>query len=128
MKKIGLPEVFNTARIIKETGIKDKIMELITQLDVSNKINEDMPEEQKKEIIAQAQVQAGQAAIDFLIDNLGNPKLEDWLYETLGRLSDKKPNDIKEMGLNDILELLQEIAKENNLALFFENVKKMLQK
>ena len=117
MKKLGLPELFSTARMIKDSGMKADIMTLMESR---------RPKE--GESADDLTVRIGKQAIDVLLENIANPIVEQWLYNTLAGITGQKPDEIKALSLEDIFDIFCKIKEDNDLVSFFGKLKRLMQK
>lgn len=102
MRKIITKDVFKLARLIKHSGAKEELTDILgasREADAS---------------------EIGLKAVMTLISACGEENTEKEIYELLSGIAEKKPSEIENMALEDLKELLEDIADENNLSDFFD--------
>lgn len=102
MRKIITKDVFKLARLIKHSGAKEELTDIL-----GGSREKDASE-------------VGLKAIMTLISACGEENTEKEIYELLSGIAEKKPEDIENMVLEDLKDLLKEIADQNNLSDFFD--------
>ena len=107
MRKIKTHDVFKLARIINISGAKDEIAETLRATQSG-----DAPGE------------VGITLMMTLISACGSEEVEKLLYELIGGIAEEKPDEIKNKDLDVLMDLLKEIAEQNNLLNFFETAVK----
>lgn len=131
MRKIITSDVFKASRIIREAKVKDAISEIFkstqgTKIKIDAEDSEEVKAE-KKALLADAQEAAGFEAIMTVFEACSTERLEKMLYELLGGICEKTPDDIANQSLEATITDLQSIAKENNLANFFKSASRLTQ-
>lgn len=120
MRKINTGDVFKLARIIKTTEVKEDIINIYTD---SKKMKEETAEvatpEQMKEQAEAVQEKIGVKIFFTIFEKCTDVKTEKLIYELIGGIAEKKPAEIENMPLDEMLELLSKIVKENNIRNFF---------
>lgn len=109
MKKLGLPHVFKMSRLIKKAKLKEALSDVIVE--ASN------PDADKTKI--------GVDIAFRVMDACCEEGVEQQLYDLLNDVTGKK---IEEMALDEVMEAVKEIAKENNLLSFFRSAGALTEK
>lgn len=124
MRKLNTSDVFKMARIIK----KAKVAEAIEQIFTSSRenpiiIKEDDSEEvksEKKREIERKKEAAGFRTIMTIFESCSTEELENMLYQFLGGITEKNPEDVSKQSLEATINDIKQIVKENNIADFFK--------
>lgn len=116
MRKIITADVFKMARIIRKANAKEEIIKIFSKIDKAKKDDSKKIEDVQKEI--------GMEIIAYLIESCGDEEVEKLLYNLLSGIAEKKEADIKNQSFETTIEMLKEIAKENNLQNFFSSAVK----
>jgi len=106
MRKIKTKDVFKLARLIKISGTKEELTEILG----ASK--------------SQDASEIGLKAIMTLITACGEEETEKGIYELLADIAEKKPTDIENMELEELSTFLKEISEQNNLSNFFDTAVK----
>ena len=122
MRKLQTQDVFKMARIIRTADMREQISGTIKKA----------KQAERRQIR-----EKGKASADRLIENVGieilmsvldacgNPEVERQVYDLLGGVAEKKPEEIKTQSFDATVELIKEIAKENNMKNFFSAAGKL---
>lgn len=129
MRKINTSDVFKFAKILKKTRIKESIAKLYEdgaakEAEIKKKF---LSEEDIKEQLQKAQNDFGVQFAFSILDAAADGGVEKDLYDLLGGITEKAPTDIENQSLEKTLEDLKNIAKENNLSLFFKSASRLMQ-
>lgn len=106
MRKIKTHDVFKLARIIRISGAKKELTEALR---------------------ASQEGDAREVGIDLimtLVSVCGEEEVEKQLYELIGNISEKKPEEIEDLNLDEFIDLIKEIGEQNNLSNFFNTAVK----
>jgi len=109
MRKIKTQDVFKLARIIRISGAKNELAEILRASQNGN--NGDARK-------------VGVDLIMTLVSVCGEEEVEKMLYELIGGIAEKKPTDIMDLDLDELIELFKEIGEQNNLSNFFDTAVK----
>lgn len=112
MRKINTGDVCKCARILKYTGVREKIVELIKQGQSIQAKSKDAPEVQE----------FGFAVIFEFIEILAEQKAEHEIYDLIGGIVEKTAEEIAEQEFTATIEDVKAIARENDLKGFFLRV------
>lgn len=105
MRKIQFQDTFVLARIIKKADVKDILVSANQKLKQENASQEDV-------------------FLDVLFSVLAgasNEEVEHEIYELLGSVTEKGTEAIKHLQIDELVDTVKEIAKENDLANFFKS-------
>lgn len=111
MRKLITADVFKMARIIRKANAKEEIKKIFSQISEAKK--------DKKKNIDDVQREAGMEFIAFLVESCGNEEVEKALYELLAGVAEKTSDEIKTQSIDATINLVKQIAKENDLQNFF---------
>lgn len=109
MRKINTQDVFKAGRLMKEAGIKK------TVADIYKKSKEEGADRES----------VGMEAIFTILEACSTEKMETKLYDLLGGILEKTPDEVATQSLEKTIEDIKQIAKENNLALFFKQASQL---
>lgn len=115
MRKINTGDAFKAARLIKHSGLKDLFLELYTTKAM------DEATDKEKELATK------RMGIDFvfsLLDALAEAKVEKSFYELIEGITEKQ--NIEEQPIEETIEDLQIIWKENDMKSFFTSVLRLV--
>ena len=116
MRKINTSDVCKMARIMKASGMREKIFELFKQ---GRNIQADD--------ISSPEVQEFGVSVVFeIIEVLAEQKAERELYELIGGIVGKSANEIAEQEFTTTIEDVKAIAKENDLVAFFSQASNLM--
>lgn len=104
-------DLFSIIRIIKKMNMKGEIKKLVT--DITGKT-----EKEKK--VAMQGLKAD--LMMLFIENITNAEQE--IYKFLGSLSDKTPQEIEDQELEDTLEMIEELFKQEKFKDFLSSAVK----
>lgn len=111
MRKIITSDVFKMARIIRKANAKEEMIKVFSKMEELKGDESKTLEDVKKEV--------GMEIVAYLIESCGDEEVEKLLYNLLSGIAEKKENDIKNQSLDTTIEMLKQIAKENDLQNFF---------
>lgn len=109
MKKLGLPHVFKMSRLIKKAKLKEALSDVIVE--ASNQ------ETDKTKLGVDIAFKIAEACAE--------EGVEQQVYELLDDVTGKK---VEEMALDEVINTVKEIAKENNLVSFFKSAGALTEK
>ena len=128
MRKVNTGDVFKLARIIKATGAKEDIINVYYE---SKKIKEEVKEsatpEHTQEKTEEAQEKIGIKIFFIIFEKCSDEKIEKLIYELIGGIAEKKADEIERLPLDEMLKLLGEIIKENNIQNFFSTASNLME-
>lgn len=116
MRKINTADVCKMARIMKTSGMREKIFELFKK--GRNIQAEDVSSPEVQEF--------GVSVVFEIIEVLAEQKAERELYELIGGIVGKSANEIAEQEFMATIEDVKAIAQENNLADFFSQASNLM--
>lgn len=102
MKKLQTSDLFAAMRIVKASGIKDELTQLVKGL---------MDKEDTETI--------GITGALTIIEALSGAGAEQEIYKFLAPLAEKTVDEIKAMSLDEFVGLLEQIKEANDLHAFF---------
>lgn len=117
MRKLQTQDVFKLARIIKQANMKDHI----TKFTQKGKTNANSSKEEKEK----AAEEIGVDVFLAIVEACGDSKIEELLYDLIGGVAEKKPDEIKEQSLETTIEQVKQIIKENNITTFFSTASRL---
>ena len=109
MRKIQFQDTFVLARIIKKADVKDILIRANNSLKQDNVNKEDV-------------------FLDVLFSVLSGAAdegVENEIYELLGGVAEKGTDEIKRLQIDELIDLVKKIAKENDLSNFFKSAVKL---
>lgn len=109
MRKIVSRDVFRLARLFKNANIKEDLVKL---LDTDT---------------AELTDSEGLDLIMTVIFACSNERQEEGIYELLGGILEKEPEEVANQPLDELKEDLKKIAAENNLLIFFQQAQTLIQ-
>lgn len=128
MRKINTGDVFKLARIIKATGAKEEIFNIYSE---SRKLKEELETEVSQESATEkteaVQEKIGIKIFFVIFDNCSDEKVEKLVYKLIGGIAEMKETEIEKMPLDEMMKLLGDIVKENNIANFFDSASKLVE-
>lgn len=133
MRKINTRDVFKLARIINALQIKDVMQDMFSKgLRISRSIviPEDASIEEKEKIqeeYEQKQEEFGVNTIFTILEKCSDVRTEEKIYDLLGGILEKKPDDVANQTLDATINDIKAIAKENNLFDFFKKASQLTQ-
>jgi len=104
MRKLKTTDIFSFCRTVKKLGIKDKIKSLSQEANSAQDVWDN-----------------GFNIIWELFDAATENNGEASLYDFLAGPLEMKPKEIRELDLDKLLPMLQQLAAENNLVGFFKS-------
>lgn len=129
MRKINTGDVFKLARIIKATGAKEDIINIYSESKkIKEEIRESTTQENSKEKNEEAQEKIGINIFFAIFEKCSDEKVEKLVYKLIGGIAEKKETEIENMPLDEMLELLRNMVKENNIANFFSAASNLVEK
>lgn len=105
MRKLNTGDVFKMARILKNGNIMQNIRDAFVTGKSEN---------------ADSQ-QIGMDLIMNVLCSCSDTRVEDQIYELLGGVCEKKPEDIKNQSLEKTIEDIKKICEENNISNFLKS-------
>ena len=105
MRKIITRDVVKLARIIKKSNVEDNITKAI----------EEMEGAKGKKLTEKAGVKIMLA----LYGSIGDPEVEELIYDLFGGIAEISPQEFAEMPFEDAIDIFKRINAENNLKAFF---------
>ena len=128
MRKINTGDVFKLARIIKATGAKEEIFNIYSE---SRKVKEELETEVSQESATEkteaVQEKIGIKIFFVIFDNCSDEKVEKLVYKLIGGIAEMKETEIEKMPLDEMIKLLGDIAKENNIVNFFDSASRLVE-
>lgn len=109
MRKLNTGDVFKMARLMKHSNVIGTVKEAFVN--------------GKKEGADETQV-----GMDFIVDALyvcSEEKTEAQLYDLLGGICEKKPDEIRDQSLETTVEDIKRIFQENNVINFFRSASRL---
>ena len=105
MRKIITRDVCKLARIMKKSNVKDNIAKTIEEMEGAKgkKVTE----------------KAGIKIMLTLFESIGDPEVEDLIYDLFGGIAEMEPQQIADMPFEETMELFKKINEQNNLKAFF---------
>ena len=110
MRKLGLPDVFACTRLLKGIGIHDDLKALAAQ-------SKDIKDAKKK---AAAVWGNGFELLWSIFDKAKEAAGEEQIYAFLSGPFELSVDEIKALDLPAVFEMLQQLARENDLVAFFK--------
>ena len=107
MRKLKTFDVFKMARIIRMSGAKEELADSLRATQTG-----------------EAPGEVGISLMMTLITVCSEENVENALYELIGDIAEEKPDAIKNMDLDKLVDLFKEIGEQNNLSNFFETAVK----
>lgn len=104
MRKIQTQDIFVLARIIKKAELKDKLTELFRGGRADNEIGLDF--------------------MMLLLDACGDSVVEESFYKLIGGISEMKPEEVKQLPVNELVDVFKKMSDENDLSTFFRMASK----
>lgn len=102
MRKLNTSDVFKVARIIKSANLKEKVIDIY-----KNKGDKNVES-------------IGLDIIFSIIEGCSEKNIECEFYNFLGGVAGLKTEEVANLELNKLIEILTQIAKENDLGYFFK--------
>ena len=106
MRKIITRDVCKLARIMKKGNVKENITRAV----------EEMEGTKGKKITEKAGIKIMLA----LFESIGDPEVEELIYDLFGGIAEMEPQQIADMPIEETMEMLKKINEHNNLAAFFK--------
>lgn len=104
MRKIQTSDVFHAVRIIEKSGLKDELVPVI------------------KDIAAKGTDALDSGILGILTALFSVAKMEQPIYEWLAPITGMEPEEISALDLDDLGQMLKDLASQNNLRAFFKAV------
>lgn len=127
MRKIELQDAFKLSKIIKKSGVKDDFVRIAQKFEKAKakalEESNDDKSETSKEALESLQNDAGIEIIFTLIDTAGSVGLDTEVYELLGGISEKTPEEVKHLSIDGVVELFKKIVEENDIVNFTKTVR-----
>lgn len=112
MRKLNTADVFAAARVIRASGMKAELQALVKRAAESDSPVEDV----------------GIEGFLTIMEALAEKKSEQAIYELMSGPLEMTPQAVAELPLDQLAEMLQEMAKEMDLKRFFSYVSGMIGK
>lgn len=110
MRKLNTRDVFAFSRLLKKMNCKEEFKKLA-----------------KNGEVAEDATEFGVDVIWFILDCASNAGVEEMLYSFVAPIIGTKTEDVANMEINDFIETLMDIAKNNDLSSFFKSASKLTQ-
>lgn len=107
MRKINTSDVFKCARIINNANIREELADIYQKYTKENEGDLDIEK-------------VGIQIVFCVIGGCSSEKQEKAIYELIGGIVGKDANVISEQVMEETIEDIKKIAKENNLVNFFK--------
>ena len=106
MRKITTKDVCKLARIMKKSNVEDNIAKAVEEMEGAKgkKISE----------------KAGIKIMLVLFESVGDPEVEELIYDLFGGIAEIEPQKIADMPFEETIELFKQINEQNNLKAFFK--------
>ena len=106
MRKITTRDVCKLARIMKKSNVEDNIAKAVEEMEGTKgkKISE----------------KAGIKIMLVLFESVGDPEVEDLIYDLFGGIAEIEPQKVADMPFEETLDLFRQINEQNNLKAFFK--------
>lgn len=109
MKKLVTTDVFSGARLIKELNLKKEVEDICKEADDINDIFHN-----------------GFEVVYMIFEKAIDERCELKIYEFLSRPYEMTPEEVGNLEIDKQFEMLEQLAKENDLKAFFSKVKKFI--
>lgn len=116
MRKINTGDVVKCARILKYSGMREKLIDLFKQGQGIQATDINAPEVQE----------FGVKVIFEIIELLAEQRAEREIYELLAGILEKTPEQIEAQEITQTITDIKAIARENDLKGFFSQVSNMI--
>ena len=127
MRAINTQDVFRLSRIIKAINIKEEIPKITRQIEQMNEVKQSIQEDDAEEVKKEKQRRYEEIMLDLgvnivfsIIEKYSDPRSERAVYELLGGILEKKPDEIANQPIQDTINDIKRIAAENNLINLFK--------
>ena len=107
MRTLRTSDLFSFARVIKASGVRDELTELIQKIG-----KQDAPDAEK----------IGLNTMLLVIEALSDKKAEKAIYDALAPVFEMSASEVEELPPKDLFDLLQQLARENDLVNFMGSV------
>ena len=106
MRKINTRDVCKLARIMKKSNVEDNIAKAVEEMESAKgkKISE----------------KAGIKIMLVLFESVGDPEVEEMIYDLFGGIAEIDPQTIADMPFEETIEMFKQINEQNNLRAFFK--------
>lgn len=106
MRKIITRDVCKLARIMKKSNVEENIAKVVEEMEGAKgkKVSE----------------KAGIKIMLVLFESVGDPEVEELIYDLFGGIAEIEPQKIAEMPFEETIELFKQINEQNNLKAFFK--------
>lgn len=106
MRKLKTSDVFSLARLIKISGIRGELTEIVTKIQDNGELD---------------LRKVGIDTVFVIIEALSEKKAEQEIYDLLAPIMEVEPAEVENMGLEELLAALKKIGEENDLESFFKS-------
>lgn len=113
MRKLQTTDIFSLARIIRASGVRSTLKDIIVKATQSENIDIES---------------VGIDGILATFEALAERGCEQAIYTAIASIVECEPKEIEKMPINEFVDTLTEIAKENDLKTFFDSVSAILGK
>ena len=113
MRKLQTRDIFAFARVIKASGMRNELKNLITSIDTTKELD---------------YKQIGIDGFLLIIEALAEKKSENAIYEALAAPMEIKAKDLAEMPLDELFAKLKEMAESIDFKSFFGYVSALVGK
>ena len=120
MRKLNTADVFAMARIVRASGVREELRNLIQRVSGDSNSGEDGGEDSMASI--------GIEGFLVIMEALAERKSEHAIYETLAGPFEMTADEVAMLELDSLESKLAQLAAENNLKRFFDLVSRILGK
>ncbi|MCR5811170.1 MAG: hypothetical protein K6G34_07215 [Lachnospiraceae bacterium] len=96
MRGLKGSDLFTAMRIVRNAGVQEEIQKLSQEIAAGKKMN---------------QSQVGAQMIIACVCGCANPKAEAEIWNFLGDLTEKPANELKDMDLEDLMKVIEELTE-----------------
>lgn len=115
-RKLNAGDAFAFARIVKAAKIKEQLAG----------IAKESTKGKSKQEVAELIESKGVEVLFAIIEGAAEKSAEAGIYEFLGKISGKKPQEIESLEIEDFINLVKQIVAENDIASFFTYVRRLM--
>ena len=128
MRKLIASDVFAALHVVSavedKTDVKEIVKKIVKEAEAEAEENDDEDAEKKNDEFIKS---VGVGAILKLVEMASGKKAEAKIYEFLAGPLEMQPEDVKALPIQDFIENVKTIARENDLSSFFDSVLKLKQ-
>ena len=114
MRKLIFSDIFVAGRIIKKLELKEKLKEIYSKVQEEKK---NISNDEERENLTE---NTGIDIIYAIFTECVESKMENALYEFLAGPFEMKPEEVKNLEIEEVINKFKQLAKENNLIDFFK--------